>query len=127
MSKILEASCVAGVVRVGALVVPGVAIFSEGVASSEGLLLLEGGEKFYISKTSPDLKTTLEQVVAALQAAADGLNQVVISSTAIGAAMTGPTTAPPPTLAADLAVITTKAAAITAARTALNILKGALK
>ncbi len=113
MSKILEASCVAGVVMIGAIPVPGVTILSEGVSPSTGIVVMQGDEAFYIAKISPDLKSTLETISSTLTTIATTL-------TAIGAGMTGPTTAPPPTLAVNVAQITTAAAALTTLGNALK-------
>lgn len=113
MSKILEATCEGGVVTADGVPVPGATILSEGVGSSSGALLMEGEKKLYVGKTSPDLKTTIEKVIAAL-------NKIGSTLTSIGAGMTGPTTAPPPTLAADVLEITSVA-------TELETLKGQLK
>lgn len=113
MPRAIEATCVAGVVTAGALPVTSAAIQSEGIASSSGILLLDGDKAFYLAKTSPDLKTTLEKIASAL-------GQIATTLTSIGAGMTGPTTAPPPTLAADVA-------ALTVIQTQLSVLKEALK
>lgn len=96
MSKALEASCVAGIVKVGQTPVPGATLLSEGIAPSEGILILEEDKATYLAKTSPDLKTTLDKVSSAI-------TKISTILTSIGAAMTGPTTAPPPTLVSDVA------------------------
>lgn len=113
MSKVLDATCENGEVTAEGIAVEGVEILSEGVGASSGIIILDEDKGTYIPKTSPDLKDTLEQVIEAL-------NQVVTVFTSIGAGMTGPTTAPPPTLATDLLVITNAA-------TALETLKGQLR
>lgn len=127
MSKVLEAVVQGGRVKVGSLEIPGAIILSEAAGDSQGLLFLEEAGKFYVAKTSPDLKTTLEKTIDALAGAADALTKVSTTLTSIGAGMTGPSTAPPPTLATDVADITTKVAAINTAKSALNTLKGSLK
>ncbi len=114
MSKILEASCVAGVVSSEGKPVAGTVILSEGVGSSEGVLILEGGERFYISKTSPDLKTTIEKVASAL-------GQIATALGLIDAKPTGGTGSAPVPLAADAIV------AIGVAQTQLTALKEMLK
>jgi hypothetical protein len=95
MSKILEASCVGGVVTADGVPVPAADILSEGVGASEGVLMLEGEQAKYLPSSAGDIKTAIEKTVSAIQTVAQIL-------TAIGASMTGPTTAPPPSLAADL-------------------------
>jgi hypothetical protein len=99
MSKVLEAICVGGVVTSEGVPVPAADILSEGVGASSGVLILDRDLAKYIAKTSPDLKSTLEILSSAL-------TTIATSLTSIGAGMTGPTTAPPPTLAVDVAQIT---------------------
>lgn len=127
MAKALSATCSGGVVKVGNLTIPGVTVLSEGVGESSGLLIIEVDEPTYIALTTPDLKSTIEKAMDALEDVASVLNKIATTFTSIGAGMTGPTTAPPGTLAADVATIVSKATEITATRTALGTLKGALK
>jgi len=112
MSKILEATCLAGIVKWEGSPVEA-EILSEGEGSSEGVLLLEKEKAYYLTSNASDLKTTLEKVI-------DALTKVTETLTAIGGNMTGPTTAPPPTLA-------TNVVAINLLVTELTTLKGALK
>lgn len=107
MSKILEATCLAGVVTCEGRAVLTAEILGEGVGPSIGALLMEQGKQYYIPKTSPDLETTLENLV-------DVLTTIATALTSIGAFMTGPTTAPPPTLAANVTSINATAAELTA-------------
>lgn len=127
MSKVLEASCVAGIVKVGLLPVVGTTILSEGVGASTGLLVLEEDTATYVAKTTPDVKTSIERTMDALEDIASVLNTIATTLTSIGAGMTGPTTAPPGTLATDVATIVSKATEITATRTLLSTLKESLK
>lgn len=113
MSKILEATCENGQVTAEGAQVPGATVLSEGVGASEGALLMEGDKKLYVTSNATDLKTTIEKVIAAI-------NKIGTTLTAIGAGMTGPTTAPPGTLGADVAELTQIA-------TELETLKGQLK
>ena len=94
MAKVLDATCENEVVTIEGRSVEAT-ILSEGVGESTGSAVLDGEKVFYIAKTSPDLKLTLEKSFEALNKISD----ILIS---IGAGMTGPTTAPPPTLAADV-------------------------
>jgi hypothetical protein len=111
--KLLEATCIAGVVKVGALPVLGAEILSEGVGSSSGILLLQDDDgKIYLAKTSGDLKTTLTQLSTAL-------THVATALTALDAKPIG-TLPPAPAVAANVA-------AITAAQAALSALKEVLK
>ncbi len=113
MSRMLEAACIGGVVTVGALPVVGVTILSEGIGPSTGVLIMQGDELYYVAKTSPDLESTLTSVISAL-------TEIATTLTAIGAGMTGPTTAPPPTLAVSVASITSKVVELTALKELLK-------
>ncbi len=127
MSKVLSATCLAGVVKVGLLPVPEAIILSEGLGASTGVAVIDEDEVTYIAKTTPDLNSTLDQLIDSLDKIASTLNTIATSLTSIGAGMTGPTTAPPPTLAANVASIVTNAIAITAAQTQLEALQEVLK
>ena len=128
MSKILRATCNAsGVVTAEGQTVPAAVVLSEGKQASSGLLLMEGENADYIPSSATDIKTTIEKAVDTITDLNACLDQLVLVITAIGAGMTGPTTAPPPTLATDLAQITAKVATLNATKAALNTLKGALK
>ncbi len=113
MSKALAATCEGGVVSVGELEVPSPVILSEGIAASSGVVVLDEGEApIYIAKTSPDLKTTLQQIVTALENVATAL-------TALDAKPIG-TLPPAPSSSSAIAAITT-------AKSTLNTLAGNLK
>lgn len=127
MSKALNATCLGGVVKVGQTIVPQTTILSEGIGSSSGLLVLDEDKKTYIAKISPDLKTTLEKTIAATDKISDAITKISTVLTSIGAFMTGPTTAPPPTLAADVAEIVGLVVEIEAAKTEMTTLKENLK
>lgn len=99
MSMILEASCANNIVTCEGLPIQGVTILSEGVGPSTGILLMQGGELYYIAKISGDLKTTLDKLTTLIP-------KLVAIYTSIAGGMTGPTTAPPPTLGTDLAALT---------------------
>ncbi len=127
MSKALKASVEGGKVKVGALSIAAAEIFSEALGPSEGIVFLDEGKAYYFPKSSGDLKSTLTQLITALEKTADAITKASTTFTSIGAGMTGPTTTPPPTLAVDVAALVTYATAITAAKTELETLKGALK
>lgn len=113
MSKILEASCVAGVVTSEGVPVPGATVLSKGVGSSEGLLLIQGSEKTYLTLQAADLETTIDKVITGLTKASDGL-------IAAGAALNG--------IAAGTGVSTALAGTqILTVITELTTLKGQLK
>jgi hypothetical protein len=112
MSKILEASCISKVVKWEGSPVEA-EILSEGNGESEGVLILEKDKAFYLASNATDLKLTLEKI-------ADALTKITETLTAIGAGMTGPTTAPPPSLAVNVASVNLLV-------TELETLKGNLK
>lgn len=95
MSMILQASCSNGVVTCEGLPIQDVTILSEGIGPSVGALLMQGGKLYYIAKTSPDLKTTLDKLNTLIP-------KLVNTFSLIATGMTGPTTAPPPGLPAAL-------------------------
>lgn len=128
MSKVLAATCsAAGVVTSDGVVVPGAEILSEGAQASSGVLILDKGLKTYLTSSAADVKSTLEKVSTSLDDLASVLNTIATALTSIGAGMTGPTTAPPPTLPTDVAEIASKATALAALKTQVDTLKGALK
>lgn len=126
MSKILSATCVGGVVKVGTLIVPGVEIIGEGVGSSSGLLFIQGDQVTYIPKTSPDLEETLDNLISSIDDVSSALQTIATSITAI-AAVTGPTWTPPPTLATDVVAIATKVTSLGVIKADLELLKGGLR
>ncbi len=127
MSKVIEAICVAGVVTAGGVPVPAADKLSEGVGASEGVLILDEDLAKYIAKTSPDLKTTLGDLSSLLGTIAGTLTTISTALTSIGAGMTGPTTAPPPTLPVNVASIVTDVASLTALKVQVDLLKETLK
>lgn len=88
MSKILAASCENGVVTVDGQGVDA-EILSEGVAASEGIVVLEGESVTYIGKTSPDLKTLITDLDGLLTQLVTVLNILNAGLTSPGTATTG--------------------------------------
>lgn len=127
MSKMIPATCVGGVVTAEGVPVAAATILSEGVGQSEGVVLLDEDEARYIAKISPDLKTTIERLISTIEKSVQGLTACTTAFSNIAAAMTGVTTAPPPTLAADLAAITLAGTNLTAIGVQLTTLKEGLK
>jgi len=76
MSKILEATCEDGIVTALGVEVQDVEILSEGVGASSGVLILDGDKAYYVAKTSPDLKTTLEKLSDALGSISSALSAI---------------------------------------------------
>ena len=104
MSKALEATCVAGVVTSEGVPVPDTTILSEGVAASEGLLILDEDKKTYIPKTSPDLKETLDKIVSVLGQISSALSALDTAGFLISATMGVPS---PPVAASEISAIDT--------------------
>ncbi len=128
MSKVLDATCDAqGMVTAEGVQVPAASVLSEGKAASSGVLLLDQDKARYLPSSASDIAATIDKVVKVLDDLAPALTQIATILTSIGAGMTGPTTAPPPTLATDVLQITAKVTALNATKTELNTLKGALK
>lgn len=98
--RVLSASCVIGQVTCGAALVPDVTILSEGVASSEGYLIIDQDRMFYVAKTTPDLATTLDKISTALGQIASALT--TIDAKPVG----GSGSAPAPGAAANISQIT---------------------
>lgn len=114
MSKILDATCsAAGIVTCEGATITEAQVLSDGKQASEGLLIIQNGKVYYLTLSVSDLKTTIEKLSAAV-------GQIATTLTSIGAGMTGPTTAPPPTLATDVATLNS-------IKAELDTLKGALK
>lgn len=113
MSKMIEATCVGGVVTADSVPVPAADILSEGVGSSSGILILDQDQAKYITSNATDIKAAIEKINSALSEIASAL-------TAIAGQMLGPATAPPPTLPASVIAINLKV-------TELTTLKGMLK
>src|SRR5690606_10168795 len=93
MSRLLEATCAAGVVTVEGFPVPSAEILSGGVGPSEGFVILDGDKAYYVANTTPDLKTTLDKLTSALTA-------ILAAISATNLAI--PTLATAPTVAQDL-------------------------
>lgn len=84
MSKIIPATCVGGVVTAEGVPVPGAVILSEGVGQSSGYLVLDGSEKTYIPKTSPDLKSSIQSLSSIIEKVAQILTSLDAVSTTPG-------------------------------------------
>lgn len=107
MTKAVTATCQDNKVKVGDLEITGVTILSQGKKSSTGILFLEGEQLYYVASNATDLHDVIQQTTAIV----DKLKLII---QAIGAGMTGPTTAPPATLATDLADIASKSSTLSA-------------
>lgn len=112
MAKIVQASCAAGIVTIQGIPLDEAEILSEGVGDSEGIAIIDEDKVYYVASSALDLKDGITKLSSMLTDI-----QTIITS--IGAAMTGPTTAPPPTLATGLASLATKITAYQATAEAL--------
>ncbi len=132
MTKVLEASCVGGVVTVDGFAVPSATILSEGVGASNGVVLLDDDQAFYINATSADLKSTLDTLIDVLTEVKTALDKTVASLTSIDThapllvATTGTAVAQTGT-ATWVPVAATNIAGITTAATQIAVLKGQLQ
>lgn len=83
MAKALEATCEAGIVKVGNLIVDDAIILSLGAApTSTGVLFIEGAASYFVASSAPDVKTLIENMVAIVEKIAliaTGLDAVTVS------------------------------------------------
>lgn len=105
-NKLLPASCEGGEVTVEGKVVTAT-ILTQGTKASTGFVIIDGLSVYYVATNTTDLAETIDKAVEIIQ-------DIALILTSIGAGMTGPTTAPPGTLAADVASVNTKASALLA-------------
>ncbi len=104
MSKILEATCVAGLVKIDGLPITDATVLSQGTKASTGAALLDEDKCTYVASNATDIADLITKLSDLVQLVSDTFSS-------IGAGMTGPTTAPPPTLPAaivQLALIKTQ-------------------
>jgi hypothetical protein len=121
MSKMLEATCVAGIVTADGVPVPTADILSEGVGASEGILILEEDEAKYLAKISPDLKSTLEKLSSVCDTIKSGLQAIDAVTTLITTCGAGAGTA------TWLPVNASAIAALTTAKAEIDALKASLR
>lgn len=95
MSKILEATCENGEVTCETQTIEDAEILSEGVKSSEGVLVIEEKKKTYIASNATDIKDLIN-------ALSDCLDKIVTIATGLDAVTT-----PPATQAANIAQLVT--------------------
>lgn len=98
MSKAISATCAAGVVSVNGVTLPGVVILSEGQGQSEGILLVDESNAYYLAKTSGDMAALLPDLTEAIEKTLDLVGSVNDS-------LAGSSSAPYPTFATDRAAI----------------------
>lgn len=116
MTRVFEATCSGKIVQVPQESIPAVLdaiIVGSGVGPSEGVILIFRDATAYIPNVSPDIKATIEQLISITQKVASIL-------TNIGGGMTGPTTAPPPSLPTDVVELGNMVAQLTALKESLR-------
>ena len=96
MSKVYSGAYQNGKVTFLGTPIEGAIIIGKGGQDSEGSVFFDEDRVVYFPKVQGDFEDTIDKVKEALDKIASVLQS-------IGAGMTGPTTAPPPTLVADLA------------------------
>lgn len=112
MSKIIDATCVGGVVTADGVPVTSAKILSEGVAVSEGVLLMEEDKSTYMTSNASDLKMALEQIGSALTSIAAALT--LIDAKPLG------TLSPSPVANASISQITAAQAQVIALKEVLK-------
>lgn len=85
MSKILDASCVAGVVTVEALPIDAT-ILSQGFAESTGVVVLEEEKATYITSNSEDIEEIITQIGGLI-------DKIILIATSLDAVTVSPGTA----------------------------------
>lgn len=95
MSKVLEATCDEGIVKVQGVALPDAKILSEGKGSSTGVVIIDADKQYYIADTTPNLDTTLGKLIdvlgevkTGLEKAADGIQKVDTAGYFIGSPLT---------------------------------------
>lgn len=91
MSKVLAASCEAGVVTCEGKVIAGAEILCEGIESSEGVLIIDQEKSYYLANTQPDLKEVIEslvEIITQVGAIATALDAVTVSPGSAAALIT---------------------------------------
>lgn len=77
MAKIIEATCEAGVVTADEVPVTAADILSEGVRSSEGILLLDENKAKYVTSNAEDIKDAIDKLNDILGQASDLMSSIV--------------------------------------------------
>lgn len=127
MSRALTASCLAGVVQVAGITVPGCIILTAGVGQSTGICFIDGANAYFVATNTIDLKSTLDNIISSLSQLHTAIGTIATTLTAIGAGMTGSSTAPPGSLAANVTAINACVTALDGIKTTLTTLEGNLK
>ncbi len=108
MSRILDATCEAGIVTVENHVITPATIISNGVKASDGLGLLQGDKLYYITSNASDISDLIDNVKAIV----DQIKIVLLALDAV--------TVSPGATTSLTAVITTLEAALTAQKANLK-------
>lgn len=133
-AKVLSASRTGGVTKIQNTPISGETVLSEGMASSEGVAVIDEDKIYYIPKTSPDLKTTITKLVSVLSQLKTALDETVTALTETATAFTtvdakpvgGTGSAPAPAVAGNVANITAAHGQITTAAAQIDTIRGEL-
>jgi hypothetical protein len=82
LSRIIDATCLAGVVTADGLPVPGTTILSQGTKQSSGALEIDGEKRYYFTSNATDIKdliTNLEAIIQQVVLIATNLDAVTVS------------------------------------------------
>ena len=121
MSKMLDASCVGGVVTAEGFPVVSAEVMSEGIGASEGILLMDEDNAKYLAKITPDLKSTLEKLSSCIDTIKSALQAIDSVGTLVTTCGVGPGTA------VWVPVNVANIASLTAAKAEIDLLKASLK
>jgi hypothetical protein len=84
MSRVFQATCENGIVKIGNFVIQDAVILSLGNApSSTGVLIIEGGVSYFSASSAPDIKALIESMVAII-------DKVILIATGLDAVTTTP-------------------------------------
>ncbi len=82
MAKVIDASCVDGVVTALGLQLPDVEILSEGEGSSVGIVIIDVDKSYYVASNALDIKALLEsldEIIGKVVEIATSLDAVTVS------------------------------------------------
>ena len=116
-----------GKVFVNGVEVEAALIVSAGKQASSGILLIDQELALYFPSNATDIAETIDNAIKIIDDAADAITKIGTVFTSVAAGMTGPTTAPPPTIAADVAELNSKVTSLNQTKADLTELKGKLK
>lgn len=99
MSKTLEATCEAGIVKIGTTPLPDAKKLSAGIGPSSGVAILDEDKQYYLANTTPDLKSVVEDLI-------DLTTKLTTLIGSVNASLAGAASAPYPNFVTDALLIT---------------------